>query len=207
MADTAPPTKPTTKWQIDRLDPRERRFSFVAAALSVAMGIGVYLIQSNNPKFRLAKGQITPQTTLILGLACGALLVITTLIGRRALVGFVALFTFLGFGTTGFALGAPFLVLAGWLLYRSWKFQKEAAARLREANGTSSSRPTTGRGAVAASAKATSTKSGSTKSAPARSQAKGPATPEANKRFTPKRPAPPPPKPSRRERKAAQASD
>jgi hypothetical protein len=31
--------------------------------------------------------------------------------------------------------------------------------------------------------------------------------PEANKRYTPKRPPPPAPKPSRRERKAAQSKD
>ena len=66
-----------------------------------------------------------------MGLVCAALLIVTTRIGRRALVGFVALFTFLGFSNSDFIIGVPFLILAVWLLYRSYKVQKEASARLK----------------------------------------------------------------------------
>jgi hypothetical protein len=204
MADPRHQDKPpTTKWQIDRLDGRERRFSFIAAGASVLFGLAIYLVQTNNHKFRLAKGQITPQTTLVLGIVCGVLLLLATLLGRRAPVGFVALFTFLAFGTADFALGAPFLVLAGWLLYRSYKLQKEAAASLRKANANATSP-----NADASNGRRTPAAKGGTPRATAtRTKAKGPSSPEANKRYTPKRPPPPPVKPSRRDRKAAQASD
>jgi hypothetical protein len=215
MADPTPVTRRSTKWQIDRLDQRERRFSYVAAGMAVVFGVAIYLVQTNNHKFRLAKGQITPQTTLVLGIACGALLVIATLIGRRAPVGFVALFTFLGFGTTDFALGAPFLLLAGWLLYRSYKFQKEAGVKLRAANAEAAAgapageRPATRGTATRRPAARGTTAPGKTSggTAPGKSRSKGPSTPEANKRFTPNRPPPPAPKPSRRERKATQSTD
>jgi hypothetical protein len=109
----------------------------------------------------------------------------------------VALFTFLFLGTRYFA-GVPFLILAVWLLYRSYKFQKEATARAKEARAErATSSPTTTR-AADRSAKTTTRKSGTTK---------GPSRPEANKRYTPKRPPAPAPKLSRRERKAAGASD
>ena len=78
------------------------------------------------------KGQL-PQTTLILGLVSGVLLLVATLIGRRAPVGFVALFAFL-FGTQHL-VGLPFLILAVWLLYRSYKVQKEAPPNPRRQGG------------------------------------------------------------------------
>ena len=167
---------------------------------SVLFGVLIYVLDTNNKNFRLQKGQITPQTTLVLGIALAVLLVAATLYGRRAPVGFVALFVFLMFGTTSFFLGAPFLALAAWLLYRSYKIQRDSAATARAARPEQSASP------------ASTTRSGpatnkSAKSASKRSRTKGPAMPEANKRYTPKRPPPPAPKPSRRERKAAQSSD
>jgi Ca2+/Na+ antiporter len=206
MADARPKDNPpTTKWQIDRLDGRERRFSYFASGAAVLFGLAIYLVQTHDHKFRLAKGQITPQTTLVLGIVCGVLLLVSTQIGRRAPVGFVALFTFLAFGTTDFVLGVPFLVLAAWLLYRSYKLQKEAAAKLRQANaGTGSGDASAGR--QARSERAPASAAGGKATGP-KARSKGPSTPEANKRYTPKRPPPPPIKPSRRDRKAAKASD
>ena len=121
------------KWAVDRLDGRERRFSIVGAFGAVLFGVLIYVSETHDKSFRLAKGQLTPQTTLILGIVCGALLLGATYLGRRAPVGFVALFTFLMFGTSTLPLGLPFLVLAAWLLYRSYKAQKEATAKLRAA--------------------------------------------------------------------------
>jgi predicted lipid-binding transport protein (Tim44 family) len=188
----------STKRAIERLDDRERLLSFAAAGLAVVAGVLIYVVETEQ-KFHPAKGELSAQTTLIIGLVTGAALLAGTLIGRRAPVGFVALFTFLAFGTQYFA-GIPFLVLAVWLLYRSYKFQKEAAATRKAmlAENPSSS-PSRARGSTARTA--------STKSAPKTSAKKGPAAPEANKRYTPKRPPPPAPKPSRRDRKAAQATD
>ena len=192
----------STKQIVERLDDRERLLCFAASALAVVAGVLIYVVETENKHFRLKKGELTPQTTLIIGLIVGALLLGSTLLGRRAPVGFVALFGFLAFGTQYFA-GIPFLVLAVWLLVRSYKFQKEAAATRKAsmaAGGTSTRAGPRGTRGTAASA-------GSAKSGAARSPSKGPAAAEANKRYTPKRPAPPPPKPSRRDRKAAQASD
>ena len=186
----------STKKQVERLDERERRLSFAAAGASALIGIVIYIAETQNKHFRLAKGQLTPQTTLLLGIAFGAVLVAATLFGRRALVGFVALMVFLVFGTRYFA-GVPFLALAAWLLYRSFKIQKEANAALRAAKAEKSATAPARSRSAAVSARAAK-KTGSKK---------GPSMPEANKRYTPKRPPPPPPKPTRRERKAAQASD
>jgi hypothetical protein len=196
----------SSKQIVERLDDRERRFCFAAAALAVVAGVAIYLVETENKHFRLAKNQLTPQTTLIVGVVVGALLLGATLLGRRAPVGFVALFGFLAFGTQYFA-GIPFLVLAVWLLVRSYKFQKEAAATRRAAMADGAAAPRSGARGGRATSATTSTRSGSTRSSPKGTAKKGPATPEANKRYTPKRPAPPPPKPSRRERKAAQATD
>ena len=110
-----------------------------------SFGVLIYVSETHNKNFRLAKGQLTPQTTLVLGIVCGALLLGATFLGRRAPVGFVALFTFLMFGTSTLPLGLPFLVLAVWLLYRSYKVQKEATAKLRAARAeASASTSTTG---------------------------------------------------------------
>jgi hypothetical protein len=185
-----------TNRAVDRLDERERRFSFAAAGLAAVFGIAVYVSETSNHHFRLAKNQLTPQTTLALGLGAAALLLITTFVGRRALVGFVALFTFLAFGTQ-YLLGVPFLALAVWLLYRSFKVQREASAAARAARAEGA----TGRPAPSSRA------SGRPASSGRGSRAKTKSGPEGNKRYTPKRPPPPAPKPSRRERKAAQANE
>jgi hypothetical protein len=200
------PTR-STKQIVERLDDRERLLCFAASALAVVVGVLIYVVETENKHFHVKRGELHPQTTLVLGLVVGALLLGATLLGRRAPVGFVALFGFLFFGTQYLA-GIPFLVLAVWLLVRSYKFQKEAAATRKasiaagETSARAGPRGTRGTGASTGSAKsraARSTAKGTT--------TKGSAAAEANKRYTPKRPAPPPPKPSRRDRKAAQASD
>jgi hypothetical protein len=191
-----------TKWAIDRLDEREKRFSFAAAAGSALFGTILYVTETNNTHFHPVKGQFAPLTTLMVSLVAAAMLLATTLIGRRALVGFVSLFTFLAFGNSALVLGLPFLGLAVWLLFRSYKIQKETAATLRAAHAGG---PARGASATRASAARTTGKAETKGGAK-----KGPATPEANKRYTPKRPAPPvppAPKPSWRERRAAKAGD
>jgi hypothetical protein len=196
---------PTTKAAIERLDPRERRFSFAAGSAAVLFGIVIYLLETQD-KVHFTKNPDAPVTTLVLGLASGLLLLGATFIGRRAPVGFVALFAFLIFGTSSIILGAPFLVLAVWLLYRSYRIQREATARVRAGRSTGvTTKSSTTR---AAGASASSSGRSPKPTASARKEAKrGPVMPEANKRYTPKRPPPPAPKPSRRERKAARTSD
>ncbi len=155
----------STKRKIEGLDARERRYSLIGAFAAFAFGIAVYLEETNDHHFRLAKGQLTPQTTLVLGIVFGVLLAVATLVGRRALIGFTALFAFLAFGTSDFVLGLPFLVLAGWLLYRSYTVQREASAELRSSRAAgSSTAPPVKRGAGP-----------SPKSAPRRDRAASPA--------------------------------
>ncbi len=172
----------------------------MAAGGAVLFGVVVYLAETENSSFRLHKGQLTPQTTLIVGLVAGALLFGATLLGRRAPIGFLAMFTGIAFSNSFFLLSLPFLALAIWILYHSYKIQKETSAKLRAARAESRAN----RSAPArAEAGSTKTRAGSTK----KGRASGPARPEGNKRYTPKRPPPPAPKPSRRDRKATRTSD
>ncbi len=193
--EDARPTTVSTKRQIEGLDGREKLFSFAGAALSLVMGVVIYLTETHNHHLRLTKGQFTPQTTLVLAVVFGVLLLVVTIIGRRAPIGFVSLFAFLSFGTTSFAVGFPFLALAAWLLYRSYKIQKDAAATAKVALAKRGHVPGPGSKSPAAPAR------GSARGA----RPKGPPAPEPNKRYTPKRPPPPALKPSRRDRRAAEA--
>ncbi|MGA2837019.1 MAG: hypothetical protein ABSF84_10525 [Acidimicrobiales bacterium] len=195
-----------TKWAIDRLDGRERLYGYLSGLAAAFFAVLIYVAETNEHHPKLKKGQISPETALIVGLVSAVLLVGSTRIGRRALVGFVALFTFLGFANSSPVIGLPFLVLAGWLLFRSYKVQKEATAKIRadrEAGITAAdARP--GRTPRSAAA------SGRTAAEARSARKKGPPVPEANKRYTPKKPpprTPPPPKPSWRERRAARTSD
>lgn len=192
-----------TKWSVDRLDGRERLYCYIASVMAVVFAILIYVGETTQKSFHPVKNQFSPTTALLVGLGSAVALALVTWIGRRALVGFVALFAFLGFENSAFVIGIPFLVLAVWLLYRSYKVQKEATARLRAdraANGGSTTARTP-RGAAAAGKTAADSRA---------ARAKGPATPESNKRYTPKKPAPKPvpaPKPSWRERRASKTAD
>jgi hypothetical protein len=188
-----------TKWAVDRLDERERRFSFAASAGAVLFGIVIYVVETNS-HFHPKNGQLSPQTVLIVGLVGGALLFGATLLGRRAPVGFVALFTGLAFSNSTLFLALPFLALAIWILYRSFKIQRELAANARAARAES-------KGSVSRSSRSATSTSGSRTGSQRKARSGQPARPEANKRYTPKRPPPPAPKPSRRERKAAPTTD
>jgi len=205
LSPTAAPTKAvaaansgaTTKWSVDRLDGRERLYGYGSGAMAVVFAFLIYLVESNNKHLKLARGQFSPTTTLIVGITCGLLLVATTRIGRRALVGFVAMFTFLAFQPSSILIGLPFLILAVWLLYRSYKVQKASTDRMKA-----------DRAAGIAPTKDRQTRATAKERADARR--KGPPVPEGNKRYTPKKPTPPPvpaPKPSWRERRAAKTSD
>ncbi len=188
------------KWAIDRLDEREKRFSFAASGGALLFGVIIYLAETQNSHFRLHKGQLTPQTTLVIGLVAGALLFAATLLGRRAPVGFVALFTGVAFSNSYLFLALPFLALAIWVLYRSYKIQRDTAANVRAARAQAKE---SGSGTARAAPGSSST----ARSTARKGRRGGPARPEANKRYTPKRPVPPAPKPSWRERRAARTPD
>jgi hypothetical protein len=183
---------------MERLDDRERRFAYIAALAAAVFAVAIYVAETHDHHFKLAKGQLTPQTVLALGLGAFVLLAASTYSNRRAPVVLVFLFTFFIFsnGSESIIVGLPFIGLGGWLLYRSFQTQRRAAAAARE--GTSPRA-------------APRSKSAPERSAPARqkpaSRGKDTGRAVANKRYTPKRPPPPAPKPSRRERKAAEAKE
>ena len=180
----APMSERDAKRSIYMLNDRERLFSFASAVVAVGFGIAIYVSETSNKHFRLSKGQLTPQTMLLVGLVAGALLLVATLVGRRALVGFMVFFAGAGFSTNSFVLALPFWALAFWLLYRSSRIQRQRTQELRaERAARPRSANTGGRGSSSGSRKA---KAGSTT---------GPKRPEANKRYTPPRP-PPKPKPA-----------
>ena len=193
----------TTKWSVDHLDPKEKLYGYLAGVVAIVFAVLIYVVD-NHRHLKAVKGQLSPETSLILGLVGGAALIASTRLGRRALVGFVALFTFLGFSSNIF-LGLPFFLLAIWLLFRSYKVQKEATARVRAekaAGGRTAGERTRSPRSAAASGRQAATARAAAK--------KGPARPEGNKRFTPKKPTPgkpPEPKPSWRDRRAAKAAD
>jgi hypothetical protein len=168
------------KRAIYMLNDRERLFSFASAVVAAGFGIAIYVSETSNKNFRLAKGELTPQTMLLVGLVAAALLVVATLVGRRALVGFMVFFAGAGFSTNSFVLALPFWALAFWLLYRSSRIQRQRTQELRaERAARPRSTNTSGRGSRKG-------KGGSTT---------GPKRPEANKRYTPPKP-PPKPKPA-----------
>jgi len=183
------------KAKIDKIDDRERRFGYAAALGAVFFGVMLYVVDTHNKHFRVAKGQFTPQTALIVSLVAAVLLVVVTRVGKRSLFAFVAFLTGLSFGQSLLVLGLPFLVLGGWSFYRSFKMQKEISAEAREARAEARSKP--------GSSRPSSSTSGSRTASAKSTASTGPKRPEANKRYTPKRPPPPPPKPTRKERRAA----
>jgi hypothetical protein len=184
--DGAPMSERDAKRAIYMLNDRERLFSFASAVVAAGFGIAIYVSETRNKNFRLSKGELTPQTMLLIGLAAGALLLVATLVGRRALVGFLVFFAGAGFSTNSFVLALPFWALAFWLLYRSSRIQRQRTQELRaeraaRPRSTNSSGRSSGSGSGSRKSKGGSTT--------------GPKRPEANKRYTPPKP-PPKPKPA-----------
>ena len=142
------------------LNDRERLFSFAAAVVAAGFGIAIYVSETSNKNFRLAKGELTPQTMLLIGLAAAALLVVATLVGRRAPVGFLVSSPGRLLPTNSFVLALPFWALAFWLLYRMSQPEPAAAEtqELRaERAGSKHARPrparSSGRGSGSGQAK------------------------------------------------------
>ncbi|MHB1516705.1 MAG: hypothetical protein ACYCVN_09810 [Acidimicrobiales bacterium] len=198
LADNPAATIRSVKWAVDRLDARERRYTFVAAAAAVLFGVLIYVTETDNKNFRLAKGQLTPQTVLVIGVVAGLALLGAGLLGRRAPVGFMAFLTGLAFSGSNFIVSLPFLGLGVWVFVHSYRTQREATEALRTARAQATAN-NSGRDRGARSRTPAEPATGGRR----RTRSSGPAGPVANKRYTPKKPAPPAAKPSRRARRAA----
>jgi hypothetical protein len=184
----APMSERDAKRAIYMLNDRERLFSFASAVVAAGFGVAIYVSETSNKHFRLSKGELTPQTMLLVGLVAGALLLVATLVGRRALVGFMVFFAGAGFSTNSFVLALPFWALAFWLLYRSSRIQRQ---RTQELRAERAARPRSGN--TSGRASGSGSRSGSRKAKGGSTT--GPKRPEANKRYTPPKP-PPKPKPA-----------
>ena len=136
--------------RVKNLEPKERTYSYIAAAAGAALFCLVLIPILHKP---VPNGQLLPQDFLALGLVMATVLAGATFIGRRSLVAFSALFlSFMATSLGGLLLGLPFLALAAWLLIRSWRFNKELmAARAAASAPIRTARTPNGRGRTSAS--------------------------------------------------------
>lgn len=152
--------------RVKNLEPRERNYSYVAAAVGAGLFCLVLIPVLHKP---VPKGQLLPEDFLAIGLVMAAALAISTFVGRRALVAFSALFlSFMATDLGGLLLGLPFLALAGWLLIRSWRFNRDlisartAASTPHQPARTSSNRNNRNSGASSRNRSASYPRSSST---------------------------------------------
>lgn len=104
---------------MSRLDQREQRFSYAAAAFGALASAGLWA-----PAFDETAGIVLAA----IGVAMAGLLALAARRGSRLLTGLAAVL--LAFGPWGMAwiLGFPFLCLAAWLLFRGGRLAAETRA-------------------------------------------------------------------------------
>lgn len=95
---------------VNPLDEREQRWARRAALGGAMAFVAIYAVGFDEVRFVVAAA---------IGVAMTGLLALSARSGRRLMTGLAALMV--GFGPWGFAwvLGAPFLLLSGWLLFRA----------------------------------------------------------------------------------------
>jgi hypothetical protein len=164
---------------VNKIDQRERRFAYAGALLGLVMVVGLYAPHLHD---KVHRNQADPLTFLVVGVVLSILLAVATAIGRRALVGFLALFIGL---SLGFIAGLPFLALGGWLIARAMRISQAQAQAKRAAGGSGGSRADSVKGATGTRRKGRE------------DPATGRGRPEASKRYTPPKP------PARRRKRPA----
>ncbi len=180
------------------LDPKERRWGLIAAALAAVLALWQDVPYILNPKrpVKLPAGSNHSCTSgftyhkaanvceafydrahwefeLALLLAFAIAIFITVRVGRRSPVGFTLLMAGLAFEAEVGILGIPFIFGGGWLLVRAWRVQRYGSPTGTKANPSGERQPPP-REARSARGK----------------KAKGPEKkgPVASKRYTPKTP-------------------
>ncbi len=182
---------------IFNLDPKERQWGFIGAALAAVIALVEdipYVLNPSKP-VKLPPGSHHSCTTgftyhkvgnvceaiydrahwefeLGLLLAFALAIFITVRVGRRSPVGFTLLMAGLAFEAEVGILGIPFIFGGGWLLVRAWRVQRYGSPTGTKANPTGERRPPPTRPERA-------TRSRKSKE-PERK------TPAASKRYTPK---------------------
>jgi hypothetical protein len=186
-------SKEELEHSIKHIDDRERLMGMLMAPLG--LGIGTFLLV-NVPATTAhrAKGQLSHATLVTLGVATliiSVVVFVAALTRRRSFLGFSLVFLGL---PVGFPLLVPFWIVGGWIILRSYRWQRELtalgggpAARGRAAPASK----TTGEKGTSQSRTGGSARRrrGQSKSPPA----KGPG---ASKRYTPPKPTRPRPPPA-----------
>jgi hypothetical protein len=194
------------------LDERERLLGFVAAGMAAILWLIVTVPSLVSPPKHPKPHQLDSTQVaiyLLVGLVLAGLILVATIVRRRAFLGFAVLFTGASFGGD-ILLALPFWALGGWLLWRAFGVQRAASAqRLAAAreraqaggarDGSTGSRP--GWRKWASTPERAGTLGGSTWQA--ESGPRRPPTP--SKRYTP--PKPPPRRPSSQGRSARTRHD
>jgi hypothetical protein len=186
------PEGKTLEDMMNNLDRREKSIALAAAVLEVAYAIVVAIALRHPVKGTKVQvnGAILASVIGVPGLLLGG----GVFIGRRALVGFLALLAGLAiFSAVGPIEGFIYLGIGLWLLLKAQKYNRMA----REANGQPPPKSLFARRAElreqGASGKAGSARTARTKPASTRGKANtsGPAVPVKSKRYTPPRPQTP----------------
>ena len=195
------------KQAIFNLDPREKKYGLIGAALAAVIALWQVLPYLFNPKnpVKLPVGKNHSCTSgfkyhqaanaceavydrahwgfeLAVLLAFALAIFVTVRFGRRSAAGFAALMAGLAFEAEVGILGIPFIFGGGWLLMRAWRVQRYGSPTATKGNPSGEKRPPPAR-----------TERPTRKAK--QPEKKGPV---ASKRYTPKsqkrkRPAPTPP--------------
>ncbi len=193
------------KLLVQRLEERERHIGFIASVVLLAFFLALVIPQWHR---HVPKNQLGPPELLGVGIGLALLLLVGTLLRRRATLAFAAFlagFALLSFG--GIILAFPYLFIAGWILIKAWK--TEHSMEPLPAGTGSPSRSRSSRGSRLAEARqrgATTGARAATRSSRPRTattratgsqRKKATATVTPSKRYTPPKPRKrlPPPKP------------
>ena len=114
-----------TKEIVNGLDQRERMFGFGAAFIMLSTTIADYTITRHSS---VAHTRAIAGDLLLAGLVLGVLIVLGTLLRRRALLGFASFMTGFELIAGGNILGAIFLFFGGWLIVRVMRRQRQEQA-------------------------------------------------------------------------------
>jgi hypothetical protein len=186
--------------RIKYVDDRERLIGLVLAPLATVLSAGVLAIGLHTAQ-HVAKGEASRVTIInfgIAGLVVSVLLFLAAWSRRRSFMAFALLFMGLPLQPLRFPIFVGYWFAAGWILFRSLKWQRELAAINRAEGGGSrtagarggGARSSTGRGGQRQDPRARAKEASAARAARRQPAPKGP---PPSKRYTPPKPTRPRP--------------